>query len=961
MVLAVPTIVLPVAAVCAAPVPDFDMAADPDFLAVFPDSSDTSMITLTSLNTFAGTVDLSASSDSDLLSPFLDQTSVVLSSDMSDSVTLTVSADPTILPGFYLVTVDGSSDSLFHSALVSVLVPEPDFSVEAAPTFLTLDPGDSDTSTIMVSSENAFAGTVSLSTTISPTPDLTASLSSETVDLVAGGSATVIMTVDSTVSTPAGSYMVSIDGTFDSIVRSTAVFVTVTGPDFVMFPDPFFLEIGPGSSGSSTITLTSMFGFSGTVDLDLVPPPPDGFTAVLDPTSVALSPGGLAISTLMVTVDIAVVPPAFALIHVVGFSGDKARSTSVFVLVPGPGINVTATPNTLAIDPGSSGGSTITVASLFGFEGTVTLTTSSSDPCLDVSLSLESVTLSNGGTAESTLLITVDGVTPTGTYFVGVDGVGPEGSFAFDFDLVVVTVGGVDTTAPTWPVGSSLIFSEVGQTSVTLSWTAAIDDVGVETYEILQDGEPVAPVPGTETSSTITGLLPGDTYIFQIVALDAAGNFEFGPSAPVTTAGPTNNPPVLDAIVDKTTDEGTLLTFTATATDLDGDLLTFTLGPGYPAGALISPSGGFAWTPSEAQGPGVFALTVTVSDGSATDSETFEITVGEANLPPVLAPIGAKTTQETIPLLFTATASDPDLPSQTLTFTLGSATGTFPSGAALSTSGAFSWTPTAEQGPGTYQARITVSDGSTSDFEDITITVTETPVNNPPVLATIGAKAASEGSTLTFTVTATDLDTGQTLTLTATGLPSGATFSSTPAFGTVTGTLTWTPSEAQGQSVSTVTFTVSDGAASDSEAVTVTVAEANTAPVLAALGDTAVQAGAQLTFTVVASDSDDPANTLTYTLESGAPAGASITTNGVFSWTPSANQGPGTYTITVRVSDGTDSRTKTFTVTVNAPQQAPSAPAPFYQQYWWVFVILALVLAGIPVAMKVRGRPKPKT
>jgi hypothetical protein len=59
-----------------------------------------------------------------------------------------------------------------------------------------------------------------------------------------------------------------------------------------------------------------------------------------------------------------------------------------------------------------------------------------------------------------------------------------------------------------------------------------------------------------------------------------------------------------------------------------------------------------------------------------------------------------------------------------------------------------------------------------------------------------------------------------------------------------------------------------------------------------------------LAFTATAADPDTPSNTLTFSLDPGAPAGATIDANsGEFTWTPSETQGPGTYNLTVRVSD----------------------------------------------------------
>ena len=87
----------------------------------------------------------------------------------------------------------------------------------------------------------------------------------------------------------------------------------------------------------------------------------------------------------------------------------------------------------------------------------------------------------------------------------------------------------------------------------------------------------------------------------------------------------------------------------------------------------------------------------------------------------------------------------------------------------------FSFTPSAEQGPGTYPVTVRVTDNgdpACTDFEDITISVTEVGANTCPVLTTIGDRTVNELSLLTFTATATDPDAGQTLTFLArSGVP----------------------------------------------------------------------------------------------------------------------------------------------------------------------------------------------
>ena len=87
----------------------------------------------------------------------------------------------------------------------------------------------------------------------------------------------------------------------------------------------------------------------------------------------------------------------------------------------------------------------------------------------------------------------------------------------------------------------------------------------------------------------------------------------------------------------------------------------------------------------------------------------------------------------------------------------------------------------------------------------------------------------------------------------------------------------WTPTEAQGPGsyAFDVVVTETNGSPSnlsDSETITVTVGEVNVAPVLDAVGDQSTDELVNLSFTATASDPDDPANLLAFSL-SGAPAG----------------------------------------------------------------------------------------
>jgi hypothetical protein len=107
------------------------------------------------------------------------------------------------------------------------------------------------------------------------------------------------------------------------------------------------------------------------------------------------------------------------------------------------------------------------------------------------------------------------------------------------------------------------------------------------------------------------------------------------------------------------------------------------------------------------------------------DEDTATFTVTAVNDSPVLETIGDKIIDELTLLTFTATATDPDIPVNNLSFSLIGE----PDGALINgTTGIFSWIPTEEQGPGNYTVTIMVCDDGAPtlcDSEEIQIMVNE--------------------------------------------------------------------------------------------------------------------------------------------------------------------------------------------------------------------------------------------
>ncbi|MEW5802234.1 MAG: HYR domain-containing protein [bacterium] len=198
--------------------------------------------------------------------------------------------------------------------------------------------------------------------------------------------------------------------------------------------------------------------------------------------------------------------------------------------------------------------------------------------------------------------------------------------------------------------------------------------------------------------------------------------------------------PVLQAIGDQSIWLGDSISFTAIATDEDGEAITYS-SPDLPSGAYLgSQSGEFDWTPNPGQA-GSYAVTITAMDSTGrTDSKTFQITVQEPHAP-VLQAIGPQTVTAEGTLNLTAHADDMD--GDAIIYSATS----LPDGSSFDPSTAtLVWIPTLAQ-VGMYSATITATDSTgRSDSETFTIAV---------VLANMNIDSQScvgAGEEVTFTI-----------------------------------------------------------------------------------------------------------------------------------------------------------------------------------------------------------------
>ncbi len=495
--------------------------------------------------------------------------------------------------------------------------------------------------------------------------------------------------------------------------------------------------------------------------------------------------------------------------------------------------------------------------------------------------------------AHGTLTLNADG---SFTYTPAADYNGPD-SFTYKANDGAVDSNVATVTITVAPVNDAPVLAAIGNQTVAegvqLEFTASAMDVDLPanslTYSLVgaPEGASINPITGAFTWTPTEAQGP-DTYTFSVKVSDGQTPALTDEKPVTVNVSEVNVAPVLGAIGNKTVDEGVQLEFTASATDVDlpANILTFSL-VGAPSGASIDPAtGAFTWTPTEAQGPGEYTFIVRVTDNGApvlTAEEEIAVSVSEVNTAPVASDVSVTTAEDTTAPV-TLAATDVDGNALSYTIVVAPQHGTL-SGAAPN----LTYTPDANyNGPDSFTFKV--NDG-TVDSNVATVSITITPVNDPPTLAVIPNQSNAEGDVVNLVLSVGDVDVpANTLTFSSTGLPSSLSID--PATGTIAGAIDFA---AATDSPYAVIVTVDDGTgganSSTVRSFTWTVTNNNRAPVLGAIGPQSGNEGTLIAFTASATDPDG--NTLTYGLVT-EPGGASIDpTTGAFTWTPAGGPGAG--------------------------------------------------------------------
>ena len=377
-----------------------------------------------------------------------------------------------------------------------------------------------------------------------------------------------------------------------------------------------------------------------------------------------------------------------------------------------------------------------------------------------------------------------------------------------------------------------------------------------------------------------------------------------------------------------------------TATDADGDDLTYSLGGTDSASFAIVSSSGQLQTKAalDYESKSSYEVTVSVSDGSLEDTITVTINVTDVaeNSAPVFGEGDTATrsiaentgTGQDIGSAVEATDADS---SDTLTYSLGGTDSA--SFSIVSTSGQLRTKSALDyESKSSYEVTVSVSDGNGgSDSITVTINVTDVQENRAPVF-TDGTKATRSvtentgaGQDIGSAVGATDAD-NNSLTYTLGGTNS-ASFS---IVGTSGQLRTKSALDYENKSSYEVTVSVSDGnGGSDSITVTINVTDVNEAPVFSDGTSTTrsiaenTAAGQNIGSAVGATDPEN--NSLTYSLSGTDSASFAIVSSSGQLQTKSAldYENKSSYKVTVSVTEGSFTTTIAVTINVTDVNEAP--------------------------------------
>ncbi len=448
--------------------------------------------------------------------------------------------------------------------------------------------------------------------------------------------------------------------------------------------------------------------------------------------------------------------------------------------------------------------------------------------------------------------------------------------------------------------------------SVTLAWNANSEG-NLAGYRLLYGTTsgvyPISVDAGNATTATASGLNPGQTYYFAVVAYNNAGQTS-PPSAQVMHVAPgtPNTAPSATAFALRL-NEDTQIPATLVGADAEGDSLVFTVATQPTRGTLTGTPPNLIYRPN-ANFSGNDSFTFRAFDGLATSvPATVSIIVDPVNDPPVATPQTAVTNEDgSVAIVL----SGSDVEGSALRYTVV----TQPTKGVLSgTPPNLTYRPNANvNGADSFTFRV--NDNTVNSVADATVGISITPVNDPPVATPLSVSTRIE-TAVAIKLAGTDVDDNSTLTFEVVGQPANGTLSGIPP------NLSYLP-KAGYTGNDSFTYRARDGIANSAvnAVVSINVSNANRAPLAQPKSTNTLKGKA---VAVVLSGSDADGNPLSYRITEAPDHGTLVGTPPMLRYVPNAGWS-GEDSFRYVANDGvTDSAPATVRVKVKLTNGRPLA------------------------------------
>ena len=792
----------------------------------------------------------------------------------------------------------------------------PGFWLIGSPSTVGVLQGSTSSTTISVTDAGGFTGNVTLALSSALPTGVTASWGTNPT------SNSSLLTFTAAANAPASTTPLTITGSSGNLKVTTVVTLAVHAPTFVITPSPASLGLSPGSTGTSGITVTPEYGFSGSVNLS-ISGLPAGVTGSFSPSSTT------GASTLTVNVGSSAASGTYNL-SITGTSGSLTVSTPLVLTIHAPTFEVDSA-GSLNVGQGASATTWVYILPSYQFSGNVNLTVSGLPTGVTASFSPNPTPISGTSYGYSTLTVTTTASAPAGTSTLTITGTSGSTTASTTLSLVI--------HQPTFTLFSPQAV-DMGQGTSTSTFVEVSGQYGF-------NGNVTFSVTGLPAGVT-AAFSPNPSTGYSTLTLTASSSTALG-STNFTITG-TSGGVTATSTTTLTIHQPTFTLYSQSGVDLGQNSSTSTyvaINPQYGFSGNVTfsvtglPTGVTAlWNPNPTTGStnltltagssaavGSSKITITGTSGAITASTTTTLTIHAPSF------TLNSYSQVNMGQGSTGTAYIYVQPSYGFAGNVSLAVSGLPSGVTASfspnptaNSSTLTFTASSSAAVGTKTITITGTSGTLSSSTTITLSV------YTPTFTIYGTSAATVGqgtaTPLSFYINS-EYGFSSNVNFSVSGLPAGVTasFSPNPTTSSTTLTLTASGSAAVGQSTLTVTGT--SGSQTATTAVTLNVG----APTftLGSYGSVDLGQGTSSTSSVWIYPQYGFAGNVNFSI-SGLPTGVTAsfspnpaTSSTTLTLTASGAAALGQYNLTITGTSGSISATSALTLAVHTPSFTLSA------------------------------------